>query len=209
MDFIRRQPLWLLLSISSGTCAAINGVFAKLTTTSLTTTLASQLSTFLRLSASNTFINVLLRAAFFGLNLLFNLAMWTLFTAALTRASSATRVSIVNVSVNFMVTALAGWAVFGELLKGWWWLGAALLVVGNVVIGMGRDDEDVGKKKTRDVVGAGLGQAEGERLLGGERGRQEEEEDGDVIDLGEELVRTGDGSKEEEPDEEDHPAPKR
>lgn len=206
MDFLRRQPLWLLLSISSGTCAAINGVFAKLTTTSLTTSLASRLSAFLGLSASNTFINVLLRATFFGLNLLFNLAMWTLFTAALTRASSTTRVSIVNVSVNFMVTALAGWAVFGEMLKGWWWLGAALLVVGNVVIGRGRDEED-GGKKTGDAVGAGLGQAEGERLL--ERYGEEAEEEGDVIDLGEDFVRTGDGNKEEEPEEEDNNPSKR
>ena len=29
-DFIRRQPVWLLLAAASGMCAAFNGVFAKL-----------------------------------------------------------------------------------------------------------------------------------------------------------------------------------
>lgn len=30
MDWIRRQPLWIVLGVASGACAAINGVFAKL-----------------------------------------------------------------------------------------------------------------------------------------------------------------------------------
>lgn len=30
MDYLRRQPLWIVLAVASGTCAAINGVFAKL-----------------------------------------------------------------------------------------------------------------------------------------------------------------------------------
>lgn len=30
MDWIRRQPLWIVLAVASGACAAINGVFAKL-----------------------------------------------------------------------------------------------------------------------------------------------------------------------------------
>ena len=61
--------------------------------------------------------------------------MWALFTAALTRASSTTRVSVVNVSSNFMVTAILGFVIFGEGLPGLWWVGAGLLAVGNVIIG--------------------------------------------------------------------------
>ncbi|ERF74340.1 hypothetical protein EPUS_02027 [Endocarpon pusillum Z07020] len=105
---LRRQPVWLLLAIASGACAAFNGVFAKLTTTSLTTTWSHAVSSFLSLAPSNQMVNYALRAFFFGLNLLFNVAMWALFTAALTRGSSTTRVSIVNVSSNFTVTALLG-----------------------------------------------------------------------------------------------------
>ncbi len=138
------------------------------TTTSLTTTWSHTLSTFLSLPADNRAVNYALRAAFFALNLLFNLAMWALFTAALTRASSTTRVSIVNVSANFMVTALLGWAVFAESLPALWWLGAALLAAGNVVIGR-REEEEGGKKVgvdarrgggRRDEARAGAGDAD-------------------------------------------------
>lgn len=198
MDVLRRQPVWLLLAVSSGACAAINGVFAKLTTTELTNSLASSLSSTLGLSPSNTIVNLLLRGTFFGLNLLFNVAMWTLFTAALTRSSSTTRVSIVNVSMNFVVTAFAGAIIFGEKLGGWWWVGAAFLAAGNVVIGRGRED---GEKKVNDIVGSELAQAENDRLLNGDNEEQGQEE-GDVIDLGEELVETHSGERKEAEDEE-------
>lgn len=38
------QPQWLVFAIASGGCAALNGVFAKLTTTQLTTTWATAIS---------------------------------------------------------------------------------------------------------------------------------------------------------------------
>jgi hypothetical protein len=30
LDVLRRQPLWIVLAVASGACAALNGVFAKL-----------------------------------------------------------------------------------------------------------------------------------------------------------------------------------
>ena len=114
-------------------------------------------------------INFLLRGFFFSMNLLFNLAMWTLFTAALTRAESTVRVSIVNVSSNFMVTALLGWAVFEEELRGLWWVGAACLAVGNVVIGRREEGEKPGGTTGLDET---QGEAEG---LMAKRTRQEED----------------------------------
>lgn len=161
-NLLRRQPVWIILAISSGACAAINGVFAKLTTTTLTSSWSAGLAALFGLSRDNNVINFLLRAFFFGMNLLFNLAMWTLFTAALTRADSTTRVSIVNVSSNFMVTALLGWAVFGEELKGLWWVGAAFLAVGNVIIGRreegGKPGGTTGLDETQQEVEGLLGQ---------------------------------------------------
>ncbi|KAK7956636.1 uncharacterized protein PG986_005858 [Apiospora aurea] len=65
--------------------------------------------------------------------------MWTLFTKALARGSSTTQVSIMNTSSNFVITAVLGFAIFSESLPPLWWLGAALLVAGNVIIG--RKDE--------------------------------------------------------------------
>ncbi|KAJ9650821.1 hypothetical protein H2198_009888 [Neophaeococcomyces mojaviensis] len=144
MNWIRRQPVWIVLAIASGACAAINGVFAKLTTTALTSSFASTISSMLGLNENNNYVNLALRGTFFGLNIVFNIAMWALFTAALTRSSSTTRVSIVNVSSNFFITAVLGALIFGEKLPLGWWLGAGLLAAGNVVIGRREEAEKPG-----------------------------------------------------------------
>jgi hypothetical protein len=67
--------------------------------------------------------------------------MWGLFTRALTLASSTVRVSIINTSANFMVTAVLSAMIFSEKLPGVWWLGAAMLVAGSVIIGMREETE--------------------------------------------------------------------
>ncbi len=152
------------------------------TTTALTSSLSTHISLLLNLSASNKIVDFLVRAFFFSLNLVFNAAMWALFTAALTRGDSTTRVSIINVSANFGVTAVLGWVIFGEELKGLWFLGAALLVAGNVVIGLREGENKQGKGTGRREGG------EGERE--GRRGEEEEDllngdGDGDLVDLDE------------------------
>jgi hypothetical protein len=70
--------------------------------------------------------------------------MWGLFTRALTLGSSTVRVSIINTSANFMVTAVLGALIFSEKLPGVWWLGAAMLVAGSVIIGMRDETEKTG-----------------------------------------------------------------
>ncbi|KAF2801619.1 uncharacterized protein BDZ99DRAFT_220190 [Mytilinidion resinicola] len=92
--------------------------------------------------------------------------MWGLFTRALTLASSTVRVSIINTSANFMLTAVLGALIFSELLPGVWWIGAAMLVAGSVIIGSREE-----AKKTGD---AGTGGAE--PLLAGQEGFRDEEE---------------------------------
>jgi hypothetical protein len=72
--------------------------------------------------------------------------MWGLFTRALTLASSTVRVSIINTSANFVVTAILGALIFSEKLPGLWWLGAAMLVTGSVIIGMREEAVDKGIK---------------------------------------------------------------
>lgn len=74
--------------------------------------------------------------------------MWILFTRALTASTSTTRVSILNVSANFIVTALFGMMIFAERLPLGWWFGAALLVAGSVVIGR-RESAAHGKEGER------------------------------------------------------------
>ncbi|KAM0328091.1 hypothetical protein ACHAQA_005494 [Verticillium albo-atrum] len=140
------QNKWIVLAIASGGCAAFNGVFAKLTTTELTTTISTSLAKFLHLTSVEGAFEVVLRGAFFGLNLVFNGIMWTLFTKALAQGSSTTRVSIINTSSNFVLTALLGFMIFSEALPPMWWLGAFLLVAGNVIVG--RKDDSAGEGAT-------------------------------------------------------------
>ena len=54
-----------------------------------------------------------------------------------------------------MLTAFSGWIVFGEKLPGLWWVGAAGLVVGNVVIGR-RDEEGDDSAEKRGSAETGV-----------------------------------------------------
>ncbi|KAK5657759.1 hypothetical protein OQA88_2832 [Cercophora sp. LCS_1] len=183
---------WIVLALASGCCAAFNGVFAKLTTTELTTSLSQSLARVLGLSSFEGGIEVVVRAIFFGLNLVFNGVMWALFTKALTRGNSTTQVSIINTSSNFVITAILGFAIFSEALPPLWWLGAAMLVAGNVVIG--RKDE--GSKDGEDQDGpAGScgqdGQGAYRRVPSEEAdANTKPDEDEDILDLELDEVRS-------------------
>ncbi|KAL2172864.1 hypothetical protein VTG60DRAFT_42 [Thermothelomyces hinnuleus] len=183
---------WIVLALASGACAAFNGVFAKLTTTELTTKFSSGIAHMLGLESAEGVIELIVRGSFFGLNLAFNGVMWTLFTAALARGNSTTQVSIMNTSTNFVITAILGFVIFSEALPPLWWVGAALLVAGNVIIG--RKDEGTPKaQEEEEGVGAASLGSEVESQLGGGRrqGRGgevsgedgEEYKDEDVADL--------------------------
>lgn len=114
---------------------------------------------------------------FFALNLIFNGIMWTLFTKALARGTSTTQVSILNTSSNFMITAVLGFLIFSESLPPLWFLGAALLVAGNVIIGR-REEKDTLKRELDEEHGHG----EEEGLLNGEEVELELEEDLEALE---------------------------
>ncbi|KAI0841435.1 hypothetical protein F5Y06DRAFT_219631 [Hypoxylon sp. FL0890] len=132
---------WIVFAVASGACAAFNGVFAKLTTNELSTHISEGISGFFGLTNAERVVEIVVRAAFFGLNLAFNGVMWSLFTQALAKGNSTTQVSIMNTSTNFMITALLGLIIFSESLPPLWWVGAAMLVAGNVIIGRGKQEE--------------------------------------------------------------------
>ena len=135
---------WIVLSVASGICAALNGAFAKLTTTALTSNLATVLASWISLESFPSLVEAFVRVVFFALNLIFNGIMWTLFTKALARGTSTTQVSILNTSSNFMVTGMLGWVIFSEKLSPTWLIGALLLVTGSVIIGhRGESHDDV------------------------------------------------------------------
>ncbi|EED22119.1 conserved hypothetical protein [Talaromyces stipitatus ATCC 10500] len=128
---------WVTLAIASGAFAALNGLFAKLTTTESTGSAASKIAHAFNLPEG--MVEIIVRAICFGLNLLSNFIMWALFTRALTAAPSTTKVSITNTSANFLVTAVLGMIVFRERVGGLWWLGAVMMGAGCILVGM-RDD---------------------------------------------------------------------
>jgi drug/metabolite transporter (DMT)-like permease len=133
--------------------------------------------------------------------------MWTLFTKALARGTSTTQVSIINTSSNFMITAILGFFIFAESLPPLWWLGASLLVAGNVIIGR-REEKDVDPDMDPHVAaenGQGMPSegtcSEGNSLLGDSielidetevaLKKQDGEEEDDMLDLGD--LETEDG----------------
>ncbi|KPM43590.1 hypothetical protein AK830_g2966 [Neonectria ditissima] len=177
MPAASRRTQWVFFAVASGACAAFNGVFAKLATTEITTSLSNKIAGIFGLSSHENIVEICVRVLFFVLNLTFNGVMWTLFTTALARGTSTTQVSIMNTSTNFVFTALLGFVIFSEALPPLWWAGAALLVAGNVIVG--RKDE------TKDAPAAEDGYvpvpSERQEVFGRRDG-----EDEDVIDLGRE-----------------------
>jgi hypothetical protein len=71
-----------------------------------------------------------------------------------------------------MITAFLGALIFSESLPGLWWLGAALLVAGSVIIGRREEGNKVGSTSTtgnEPLLATGDGD-----VLSGERFRDEE-----------------------------------
>lgn len=115
--------------------------------------------------------------------------MWTLFTAALKRGNSTTQVSIMNTSSNFVITAILGSAIFSESLPPLWWLGASMLVAGNVIVGRKDEslepeggDEDGDRSATADHSGS----SQNAHLMDGlvPESKAVDGEDEDILDLG-------------------------
>lgn len=129
-----------------------------------------------------------LAQVFFGLNLIFNGVMWGLFTQALARGHSTTQVSIMNTSSNFVITAFAGFLIFSESLPPLWWVGATLLVAGNVIVGSkdesGKSGEDEEHAIPPPPGQDGLGTYEDVPQTDGVVDPELKDEDEDIVELG-------------------------
>jgi uncharacterized membrane protein len=108
-------------AVASGACAAVTGVFAKLTTT-------------FHSSSSSSLLLYIERAIFLLLNVAFNSVMWILFTKALRNSTNSVSPMLINTATNFIATAVFGWLLFDEQLSVQWCIGAALMVAGNYLV---------------------------------------------------------------------------
>ncbi|ENN73493.1 uncharacterized protein LOC109541884 [Dendroctonus ponderosae] len=99
-------------AILAGGCAASAGLFGKL----------SGLEIFEGLLA--------VRVLFFGAMLLCNLAVWTLFVRALHQSHSSLTATMVSSTSNYLITALLGTFVLGEITSTYWWIGMGCILIG-------------------------------------------------------------------------------
>lgn len=118
--------------------------------------------------------------------------MWTLFTQALAKGHSTTQVSIMNTSSNFVITAMLGLLIFSESLPPLWWVGATLLVAGNVIIGSKDESgkEAAGEDHHEGVVAPapgldGLGDYEDVPQIDGILNPEVKDDEEDILELGE------------------------
>lgn len=109
--------------------------------------------------------------------------MWTLFTKALAQSTSTTKVSILNTSANFMITAILGHIIFSESLPKLWFFGAIMLVVGNVIIGR-RDDVDQTDATARQLDGGQTLTAYHEISQNLDSEVNDKDDENDILDLG-------------------------
>lgn len=139
------------LAVAAGICAALASIFAKLAVASnavtdlCTKSLHSVLnwttspddsdgphenSSVMDLCSSATLI---IRLLCFGLMFASNAVMWTLFVRSL-QSTSSVIATITNTASNIFFTAVSGYVIFGEELPVTWWIGAALIVAGLVLM---------------------------------------------------------------------------
>ncbi|XP_041375934.1 transmembrane protein 42-like [Gigantopelta aegis] len=76
--------------------------------------------------------------------------MLTLFSKSLQLCPSSVEATVTNTAANFIVTAVASLALFGDRLPLLWWLGASLILTGLVFIHRGGNRAQA--EQTREKV---------------------------------------------------------
>lgn len=71
--------------------------------------------------------------------------MWKSFTSALSNSTSSFQVTVVNSSVNTIVTGVLGSVLFNEVLGVDWAAGSFLILVGSLLMNSDQEDKDVNK----------------------------------------------------------------
>ncbi|KAJ3359913.1 hypothetical protein GGF32_008930 [Allomyces javanicus] len=111
------------LALASGVCASLASVATKLA-------VHPTLQQFLGRTESD----LVLRAASGAAVIVANVAMWILFSRALSVSTSTVQVTTTNTFANMLCTAVVGTLVFHEHLSLQFWVGLALVFVGTLLL---------------------------------------------------------------------------
>lgn len=99
----------ITLAIISGIFASLASLFSKIGVTSM-----------------NPLFGALMVAS--------NILMWITFTKALSSSPSSITVQVLNASANTITTGLSGLLVLGEAVSPKWWIGAAFMLCGTLIL---------------------------------------------------------------------------
>ncbi|XP_017776694.1 PREDICTED: transmembrane protein 42 [Nicrophorus vespilloides] len=110
---------------------------------------ASAASMFGKLSGLPTFQDVIaVRILFFSLMLACNAAVWTFYVKALQASNSSLSATVTSAATNYLLSAISGFLIFGEVTSLIWWAGAGLVLLGLILI-VTESEEDMEKKKMK------------------------------------------------------------
>ncbi|XP_019870679.1 transmembrane protein 42 [Aethina tumida] len=96
---------------------------------------ASGASIFGKLSGLPPFQDFLaLKILFFGLMLLCNAGVWTLFVKALHQNNSSLVATVLSTASNFVLSGVVGFVIFDETTSISWWIGLYIIIVGLLLV---------------------------------------------------------------------------
>ncbi|KAK3086214.1 hypothetical protein FSP39_015316 [Pinctada imbricata] len=128
----------LVLAVMAGTMAALGSVFAKLAFDETLSTLCTNLIVHDITCGWVTLVSrVVCFMSVFGSNGL----MWILFTKSMQYSISTVEATVTNTASNFLVTAILGCLIFGEVLSPRWFMGSVFIVCGLLLIHRSGDKE--------------------------------------------------------------------
>lgn len=121
-------------AIMGGAFAALGSVSAKLVVDQHTEQIVALIGQIVPTSTPTSWVPWLARTGMAGCIGLCNFLMWLFFTRALSQGQSTPQVVMVQTISNFVVTAVCGVYLFGDVLSTQWWTGASLVACGLVLL---------------------------------------------------------------------------
>ncbi|KAK4877076.1 hypothetical protein RN001_009582 [Aquatica leii] len=86
---------------------------------------------------------IVLRLIFFSLMIICNGSVWTFYVKALQSSESSLSATVLSSAINYLLSALFGYVIFGEVTSLIWWTGLSFVLLGVVLIAQ---DQSVANK---------------------------------------------------------------